>query len=236
MEDVKTVHYATKDPIQNLRIRVTLNRLSFQRADAQVCASRLVGIITMLANYMISYSSMLTSCAQQVYGELVQQQAAADSFALPPTTHAATGQHALPPPPTNNDALLNSLRRRAQTDAAAAAALQQMLGHHRGGAQSAPILQVPQYGAHQQPPLPPLPPPLPALSPTSVSVPQQPYAASMTTRGAAPLTAPLSGIVPAPASPITARQAPVAADPFQAASAQQQQGVPLGEGLCAVCV
>ncbi|KAL6765691.1 ciliary basal body-associated, B9 protein-domain-containing protein [Haematococcus lacustris] len=33
MEDIKTVHYATKDPIQNLRIRVSLSRVSVQIAQ-----------------------------------------------------------------------------------------------------------------------------------------------------------------------------------------------------------
>jgi hypothetical protein len=31
MEDIRTVHYATKDPIQNLKVRVVLTRLSVQR-------------------------------------------------------------------------------------------------------------------------------------------------------------------------------------------------------------
>ncbi len=31
MEDIKTVHYATRDPIRNLRIRVHLTRLSVQQ-------------------------------------------------------------------------------------------------------------------------------------------------------------------------------------------------------------
>jgi hypothetical protein len=39
IEDIKTVHYATKDPIQNLKIRVTLTRLSVQRALAKVQVS-----------------------------------------------------------------------------------------------------------------------------------------------------------------------------------------------------
>lgn len=31
LEDEKLLHYVTKDPIQNLRIRVTLTRISVQR-------------------------------------------------------------------------------------------------------------------------------------------------------------------------------------------------------------
>ena len=36
MDEVKTVHYVSKDPIQNLKIKVTLTRLSVQRTKAQL--------------------------------------------------------------------------------------------------------------------------------------------------------------------------------------------------------
>lgn len=36
MDEIKTVHYVSKDPIQNLKIKVTLTRLSVQRTKAQL--------------------------------------------------------------------------------------------------------------------------------------------------------------------------------------------------------
>ena len=40
MEDInKTVHYVTKDPLQNLKIRVTLTRLSVAKPKSNVNAS-----------------------------------------------------------------------------------------------------------------------------------------------------------------------------------------------------
>lgn len=36
MEEIKTVHYHTKDPIQNLKIKVTLTRVSAPRPQPAV--------------------------------------------------------------------------------------------------------------------------------------------------------------------------------------------------------
>lgn len=36
MEDAKTVRYVSKDPIQNLKVKVTLWRLSVQKAKSNV--------------------------------------------------------------------------------------------------------------------------------------------------------------------------------------------------------
>lgn len=44
MEDLKTVHYVTQDPLQNLKIKISLTRLSYARSKVSLTANTKVQI------------------------------------------------------------------------------------------------------------------------------------------------------------------------------------------------
>ena len=62
MEDIRTVHFATKDPIHNLKLKVTLTRISVQRNASRLAAQAQVGGSWRGSRALTGFSEVQSPC------------------------------------------------------------------------------------------------------------------------------------------------------------------------------